>query len=289
MEVLVRLVTAQAARQARQGRYRAAEALLAEAAAADDGPRADLLDLQARIRAQEGRYPDAAALWRQALSLSPGNRDFQDALDLVALGSPRRAHLAGAAARALLAVVLLLLAWTVIQQRGDLTRLRAELASVPPPPAAVLPSAQPGDALLDTLTAALASSPDMVVTRGDREIEVRFDEGLFSEGIALRPGAPELLARVSELLSPVKARIALEVRGHTDPLSLRVTSPYRSNMALGLARAARVVELLAQGGALLPGSLSVRATAPEDRPFPTETSEGRLRNRTASLRIVPAG
>lgn len=287
MEVLVRLVTAQAARLARQGRYRAAEALLAEAAD-DDGPRADVLDLQARIRAQEGRYPEAAALWRQALSLSPGNRDFQEALDLVARASPRRAHLAGAAARALVVVVLLFLGWNVIQQRGELVRLRGEIAAAPPPPAEAAPSAQPEDALLDTLTAALASSPGMGVTRDDREIEVRFEEGLFTEGIALRPGARELLARVGELLSPVQTRIALEVRGHTDPLPLRATSPYRSNTALGLARATLVVELLAQGGALLPGSLAVRATAPEDRPFPTETPEGRLRNRTASLRIAPA-
>lgn len=308
MDVLFRLILAQATRLAREGSYARAEALLDEAAAAAGGPRADVLDLRARIRAQQGRYPEAAALWRDALALAPERADWRASLELVERSSPARTPLAGVAARAAVALALVLLAWTAAAQRLELGRLRAgagvaaglaqtaasstaaggspQTASTVMPPEGA-PAAPSGVAsLLDSLETALESLEGVTRARDGSAIQVRFDEALFSEGAALRPGASASLESLGGRLAPFAGRIAVEILGHTDPIPVRAGSPYGDNTDLGLARASRVASLLLRSG-LSTDVLSIGTRGDGSPPYSNETSEGMSRNRTVTLRISP--
>jgi type VI secretion system protein ImpK len=304
MDVLARLALAQAARLARRGEYPPAEALLGEAARATSGPRADILDLRARIHAQQGHMAEAEALWREALSLDPGNSDFQAALSAVARPSGGRIHMAALAARSLAVVVLLLLAWTLFEQRRELGRVRAGSSAEPPtaedarplpPVSSALVTADiaarrgtDDAALLDSLAAALAPLGELDVLRGDQALEVRFREGLFGEGAALRTGAHDIINRIARSMAPQEGRVSVLVVGHTDPVPLRAGSAYSSNHALGLARATRVAGLLLDAGALPPALVTVQSLGDASPPFPGDTAGENRRNRTVTLRITPA-
>jgi flagellar motor protein MotB len=298
MDVLARLALAQAARLARRGEYRPAEALLGEAALAAPGPRADILDLRARILAQQGRWADAEALWREALSLDPGNADIEAALTTLARPRVGRTHLIALAARSLAVVVVLLLAWTVLAQRRELGRVRvqppvqaasAEDARPVPLPADVAAQRVAGNvALLDSLTAALAPLGELDVVRRDRDLEVRFREGLFTEGARLRTGAHALIARIARSLTPVEGRVSVVVVGHADAVPLRAGSAYSSNLVLGLARATRVAGILLTAGALPAELVTAQSLGDGSPPFPGDTPGESRRNRTVTLRLAPA-
>ncbi len=289
MDVLARLVLAQAARLARRGDYRPAEALLGEAARAASGPRADILDLRARIHAQQGRMAEAEALWREALSLDPGNSDIQAALVALARPSGGRIHLVGLAARSLAVVVVLLLAGTVVAQRRELGHVRAGSPAPPPAPADIAaPRVAANDALLDSLAGALAHLGELGVVRGDQALEVRFREGLFGEGAAFRTGAHELIARIARSMAPQEGRVGVLVVGHTDPIPLRAGSAYSSNLALGLARATRVAGLLLEAGTLPAALVTAQSLGDASPPFLGDAAGDNRRNRTVTLHITPA-
>ena len=305
MDVLARLALAQAARLARRGAYRSAEALLGEAALAASGPRADVLDMRARMCAQQGRRAEAEALWREALPLDPGNADIRAALAALARPGGGRTHLLGLAARSLAVVVLLLLAWTVLAQRRELGRLGNEPAGSPaaaagaqaaaspsgaPAPGIEAPQATGADiALLDSLAAALTPLGALEVVLRDGEVEVRFREALFSEGAALRSGAPALMARIAASLTPLEGYFRVVVVGHADAVPLRAGSSYPSNLALGLARATRVAGILLESGAFPAEHVAVQSLGAASPPYPDGTSQDGRRNRTVTLRFAPAG
>jgi type VI secretion system protein ImpK len=303
MDVLARLVLAQAARLARRGAYGAAEALLGESVVATSGPRADVLDLKARIRAQQGRWAEAEALWREVLALDPGHAQARVAL--ARLGGPARGwhHLAVVAARSLVAVAVLLLVWTVAAQRREIRRL----ATVPPaavPPATAAPAevpaaSTPDVALLDSLEALLAPLAGVEVVRLDRELEVRFREGLFSEGLAFRPGARDVVAGLARTLGSLGVRTRARIVGHTDSLPLRAGAAYSSNTELGFARAMRVASMLLEAGVLDAGYTAVQSAADASPPAdalasgapPTAAGVPLAApgDRTVTLYLAPAG
>jgi len=316
MDVLARLALAQAARLARRGAYDAAEALLGEPVVAASGSRLDVLDLKARIRAQQGRWAEAEALWREALTLDPGNAQARAAL--ARLGGPARGwhHLAAVAARSLVAVAVLLLLWTVVAQRREIRRLATAPSGVTTPAAAAdaavsvprsetPPTASPADvpttappaevpvatardvALLDSLEALLAPLSGVEVVRLERELEVRFREGLFSEGLAFRPGARDHLTGLARTLASLGARTQARIVGHTDALPLRAGAPYSSNLALGFARATHVAAMLLEAGALDAGHTAVQSAADGSPPYEAGGPVGAQRNRTVTLRLAP--
>jgi flagellar motor protein MotB len=78
--------------------------------------------------------------------------------------------------------------------------------------------------------------------------------------------------------------VTVEAIGHADPLPLRAGSSYRDNAELGLARATRVAGLLF-GSGLSTDAVFIGTRGDAAPPFSNDTSEGRLRNRTVTLRI----
>ena len=288
MDVLARLALAQAARLARRGQYRPAEALLVEAALAAPGPRADILDLRARMHAQQGRRSEAEALWREALSLDPGNADIQAALATLARPSGGRARLVGVAARSLGVVAVLLLAWTVLAQRRELVRIGTEPSAPAAAPVEAQGAADDAVTVLDSVAAALAPLGELDIVRGDRDLEVRFREGLFTEGDALRVGAHARIASIARSLAPLQSRLGVLVVGHTDPIPLRAGSAYPSNLALGLARATRVAGIFLDSGALPAERVTAQSLGDASPPYPADTPEQGERNRTVTLRFAPA-
>src|SRR5260221_5195359 len=78
-ECFVQTRFARAAELARFGRYLAAEGLLSPNGREPSDPRE--LDLLARISARQRRYRRARRLWEIALKQSPGNADYERAIE----------------------------------------------------------------------------------------------------------------------------------------------------------------------------------------------------------------
>lgn len=293
MDVLARLALAQAARLARSGEYGAAEALLGETALAG-GPRADVLDLRARIRAQQERWAEAQALWKEAQALDPENSYVRAALAALERPSSGRRHLLTVASRALALLAVLLLVWTVVAQRREIRRFATapaafaagDTAKAEPPPE---PASGIGTdlLLLDSLEAALAPLAGVTLVRRKGELEVRFPEGLFTEGITFRSGGQALVARVAESLMPTAGRVDAKIVGHTDSVPLRGGSTYSGNVALGFARATIVADILLGAGATLWSHTAAMSAADASPPYEGQAPEDARRNRSVTLLLAP--
>ncbi len=110
------------------------------------------------------------------------------------------------------------------------------------------------------------------------------DRVLFESGSAdLRPGAREVLDRISPILAEIPNHIRIE--GHTDNVPIN-TFRFPSNWELSTARATSVLQYLLQLEASNPGRLSAAGYG-EYRPLDTnDTVEGRARNRRVDVVLL---
>jgi len=124
----------------------------------------------------------------------------------------------------------------------------------------------------------------MTRQEGDATVVV-FEDGLFSSGALLKPGAERILDDLGAAIKSGSDAVVIAVTGHTDDLPLRPGAPFRDDVALGFARAAAVAERLRRGADLDGGALLLRSLGSREPPFPNDSREGRLRNRTVVIRI----
>jgi flagellar motor protein MotB len=119
---------------------------------------------------------------------------------------------------------------------------------------------------------------------GDATVVV-FEDGLFSSGALLKPAAERILDDLGAAIKSDAAAVVIAVTGHTDDVPLRPGAPFRDDVALGLARATAVAERLRTGADLDAGALLLRSLGSREPPFPNDSREGRLRNRTVVIQI----
>lgn len=283
-KLLSEAVLSRAAGAARAGRYRDASALLDSFPAGEDAS-ARVIDLRARILAQQGRLAEAGQLWQQAVALDPGEAAYRDALSRIARIERQVARMAGGwevwFATALGAVVVLLAGFFALEWR--LERFRAALhsdveriLSAKPAPSQA-PRARPPD-----LRIAVAG---VTVTEERDALVLRFDSGLFWSGTRLTSSARQTLDALARQLEPQAARILLTVAGYADPEPLPDGAVFSDNSALALARATVVASFL-RGSAHLPSDMVLaQGLGDQGAPYPTDSRENRLKNRTVVLRI----
>ncbi len=160
-------------------------------------------------------------------------------------------------------------------------------------PAAVAPSVPP------RLEPSLASELEAFLAAAGLEEGVQVDVNgggvtlSISDTIGFGSGSAELLPDAASVLAEVHALVAarpdlvVEVSGHTDDRPLHA-GPFRSNLDLSLARAARVAHELAAGDPEL-GERIFASGYGAARPVATnDDAEGRARNRRVELRLLPA-
>ena len=129
------------------------------------------------------------------------------------------------------------------------------------------------------------TTPGINQIPGESELMLIFEEGLFLEGLALRPGAEEKLIQLGQELAPWGERMTFLVVGYisSDECQDCGTIP------LGVQRATRVVEILTSAQAGLPeGDVVIGLEGQRPPPFPDATDAERLLNRTAVIVLLPA-
>lgn len=276
--ILLQVSLARATDLARAGRYSEAEALLF-GITKHGKPAPAALDLLARINAQQDKLQEAERLWTQAGELDPGNEAYRAGLQCIARMSrhPVRIAFTLPLAVGLIALLGIVAAGIAVGMYGWNVAPLERNTGTPEGATSRLSTEQPPTLNLDV--------DGVTLKTAGNELIVTFDEGLFAHGGHLRPGANKMLRTLGRQLYPHVDRIALRVIGHTDDIPVSTESVYRDNGALGLARAATVVEYLRTGGDLPSNLFLIGSHGELQGPYPNDRLDNRRRNRTVVLWI----
>lgn len=267
---------------ARGSRFMEAEQLLEEIRR-EVGETPRPLDLLARILAQQGRLGEAEALWRQAERLAPGNEAYKAALQRIAGLQRRPVWLVSALPflAGLLVVIGLVVAGLAVKRyMNDLrvsigSDLRAEAARIATEREKATPKPPEVRITVAGVSARTAAS----------EVVVSFDSGLFGRGARLKSEAMTVLTALGRQLEPHIGRVSVHVVGFTDDVPMPAGDDYRDNTALGMDRSVAVVEHLRATAGLPANMFAVSSTGESGAPYPNDTQDNRIRNRTVVLKI----
>ena len=298
-----RMLVSEAALLARKGDYSGGEALLSDLLGEPD---ALTLDLQARIRAQQGRYHEAEALWLEASRIEPGNEAYRAALNRLATAQARPPWIRRVMTLGVALVAIVFLALLGSRITGDLSAIRQAVERDTGLPEqsgpSVVDAAPPAEA-----SAGIASESEGAPVEGSEALSslrealeiagisirqeqgalaLRFESGLFREGTAMTPWGLESLDALGSALRPFGSAVMLEVVGHVDDLPLKPGTRYRDNASLGLHRAVVATDQLRSSSGLQAHLFRARAGEEALAPFPNDSPENRLRNRTVTLRVT---
>jgi flagellar motor protein MotB len=114
---------------------------------------------------------------------------------------------------------------------------------------------------------------------------VQFNEGLFRSAANLTPEAEETLSILAQQIKPHASQITVLVIGCTDASPVPEGWVFPDNVALGMARAVAVVDFLRGREGFPPTMFMVQSGGAEGAPYPNDTEDEMLRNRTAVIRI----
>jgi type VI secretion system protein ImpK len=262
--LMAQALFARATELAREGRYDAAEAVLA-GVAQDKLPATQLLDLLARIRAQQGRIAEAQSLWTEALRADPNNESYREALGRIARHS-RTSLRTGVFLIALTALAVLLVFAGAWLGMGRMLREERKAPMVENAPTVKIQ------------LAGLSQSSE------GNHVVIHFESGLFSRGAILTSEAKTLLTALGRQLEPHAGRVAVRVIGRTDNLPIGYSPRYPDNRSLALARADTVVRHITQTADLPPSMFSLQGN-PGEFLHSNDSPAERLRNRTVEMKI----
>ncbi len=158
-----------------------------------------------------------------------------------------------------------------------------------PPPTMTHASGSPALTPAPSFTPPDLTMEDVTVTADPRDntVTVVFNSGIFSRFVELTPRAKQLLGKIGSRVAGVIPPYALHVEGHTDNVPLSSSAPYPNNRELGLARAIAVIKFLKSECKLPARSLIAVSSGDSRAPYENDTIEGRARNRTVVLKLVP--
>ena len=173
------------------------------------------------------------------------------------------------------------LAEAASQSRADTAKLRAQIAEV----------AASHKALLDRLVGP-TNVPNLTLTLPGvstkifgNSILLTFDDGLFLRGTQFKPDAESRLRAVAKALAQVSTPLRIEVIGCADDDRLFRSWTARFEESLALGRATAVVDYFIELGLFEPKRLAALSGGATNRPFPSDTVQNRMKNRTAVLRV----
>ncbi len=286
--VLLQALLSRATVLAGRGQYADAENVLRDIE--NSGPDASTtLDLIARIRAQQGRYSEAMVLWKKALELNPDNETYRAGIRRIEkiLNRPLWT-------RAVVPLVAVLVAGVGIWFFGKpVNRIREAFfyddARVVRDAGQLNRSTKASTLkAVDTLPQIAINVPGVSVRNQQNSIVVQFEEGLFRFAARLKPEAKDILSTFGLQLKPYAGRIAVSVTGCTDLKPIPDGWIYPDDAALGMARAVAVVNHLRSKSGLLPSMFTLKSAVDASAPYPNDTKENMLRNRTVIISISPS-
>ena len=291
-----RLVVAVAAQLAAAGNYRAATSLLD--AVAENGTSLAAHLLRAKIQAQQGNYAEAIVHWQHVLDETPAHAEARVGLEQATRLQARKAGALFLRKKLYYAVILLffvglLSLFVFLSGRVTQGQERGEGAAASGTQQEQFLLLQEVNEKLESLVVRTETPPDLTIDLPGimqkvegRNVALVFEEGLFAEGLQFRPEATQLLTLLGGRLKGYVGDISVRVIGHTDDIPMPEGRGYLDNESLGLGRAVAVINRL-RASAELPASMfQVATVGGTHAPYPNDTQDNRLRNRTASIYIA---
>ncbi|MEB2285069.1 MAG: OmpA family protein [Myxococcales bacterium] len=213
----------------------------------------------AAVEVSARREPDALSRARFEEAAPP------PAAPVAAADLPAASGAPGAAARAASEADVAAAAWSAPATAAPVRSLATELEAL-------------------VAAAGLGHAAQVAVEGGGVILSINDTIGFASGSAELLPDAGAVLDAVRELVA-VRPDLVVEVSGHTDDRPLHA-GPFRSNLDLSLARAARVARALAAGDPSLASRIFAAGYGDARPVAPNDDAGGRARNRRVALRLV---
>ncbi len=288
---------------ARDGSYEEAAGILSEFLAAyKNTPEA--LDLLARIRAQQGNHDEAETLWGKALLLEPGNRSYTDAISRLKLIRKYPLMRFSALFPAVFILLLICIAsiffFIAYDEKNANKENKAGTATIPLTPLEI-----PSDDI--KLPEAVNIAPDNITpktkaeTAVPKEITIKlpglkakmekgktvlvFDKSIFHSVTVLTSEAEKQLAEIGRQLLSEGRDFEIEIIGHTDNTPVPSGWIYEDNYSVGVERAYTVMKYMKNTTQIPSEAFTIRSFGETNPPFPNDSLENKIRNRTATIRI----
>lgn len=185
------------------------------------------------------------------------------------------------AAVAVLALIVAVLVFVLMQTREDLRKSRSEVQAI------TTDLKQARDALnADPLSwVADIRIAGLHVERFDKNARIVFDAPFFSNDGKWAPTAYAQLGSLLKSIAPHAGDCYLTVVGHTARQALPPRSPYKDNYELGLRRAQLVVDELVRVVKWPVSGISARSDGDKYPPYPGSDMLSQVRNRTITIEI----
>lgn len=255
-----------------------------------------LLDLQAKINAQQGKLKEAEFLWKKCIKADPDNNTYIAALNRVCKLQESKIikhftllKLVGAIAGLLiLACLLIAVLFSTIEKSSKIAELQEKQADI----LELIDNSfkNKGNVFADSLIAEIANKVNLVngtsIRKNNNELVITFNEGLFSNGTKFKLSQEPIVKQLAEVLEPYSAKISITVFGCTDNMPIDNSDQYQSNNALSIARANFVYDIIFRTSRIPIESLIIGGTSENNSPFPNDSRESKMRNRTVVIKII---
>ncbi|WP_369374382.1 OmpA family protein [Promicromonospora sp. Populi] len=303
-EASVQAALADAALQARAGRYDDARRLL-DSIGGQHSDDVAVLDLLARVHAQRGDLARADACWARVEHLDPEHAGARDGRRRIrAMWGGRRTGgglvLGAAAAALLLAGGGAVAGWgfanrsaeqqadpavaqELAQLRHDLNQIRTATPPPPPPPSSSEGTTSRETALREVRDA--LGDQRWTTTLDARSVLVTFRDPVFQAGGAetSRSGA-DALTGLAGLLGDL-TDVEVTVIGHTSNTAPVPGSRYLDNAEVSLARALAAAQVISADSGIPLSAVDVAGAGAVDPPYPNTSDANRARNQTVTVAI----
>ena len=273
------------------------------------------LDLLARILARQGKVDQARSLWEKVLTINPGHKSAQDALEYLSSKAPYRTRIIYTTGKALIGIVVVTIITFLFFQVKGLNQITQqtllEVQQLKLTPVTIYNSVQNPitvsdlnnlskkedvqaistkiDILASLIQPTLTPSSEFISQinisidgihsiKIDNSLEIVFENGIFLYERRISDEGKKLLLELGSQLEPYASVIQIEVYGFTDSSESRFTD-------LGMQRALSVVNFLIANTRLPAELFSVRSSHGLNSPFPNNNQTNRIKNRTAILII----
>ncbi|MFU8779721.1 MAG: OmpA family protein [Kiritimatiellia bacterium] len=122
-----------------------------------------------------------------------------------------------------------------------------------------------------------------ITSRNPNMLALRFSAGIFSSLDTLSPEGRSLLDTLARQLPRNRAGWQISIHGHTDNIPMRSTARFADNSELAQARADVVAQHFIRRAGFPTETITTHAGT--TAPFPNDTAENRIRNRTVTIEI----
>jgi type VI secretion system protein ImpK len=286
-----------ASQMAAIGNYQAASSLLEILREEDMSNEVYLL--RAKIFAQQGKFEEAINQWQEVLKKDPSNQEAREGVKKASRLKARPANKLFLRVKILYGFIFLLLVGLVavfsfMAGRGsgnpgkivsqEVIKLQEQKFQQ-----IILKIDEKLQPLVNvhkpTPPEIEINVPGIIKKIDGSHVVLIFDKGLFDNGTnTLKPEAKHVLSLLGLQLRPYISKVLIGIIGHTDDLPLPGGSNYPDNESLGLARAATVIDELRRASNL-PANMFYAAAGEYYFPYPNDTRENRVKNRTVEMQI----